>query len=289
MSEMLTWERLEGLERFDGAGAPVLSLYIDLDPALQPTWLYRAEFKDLVDELSGALTKPERNALASEVERVNEFFDWLPDQPGQGLALFSCRPRNLWLAQVVPARVGNHLRFDLRPDVAGLLKLTDEYERFRVALVERDKARFFTVFAGAIEEEQSDTTVLWHLDNVVEHLSTLQRRRHVDRLIIAGPKEATSLLQGALPRVLKTRVAAIVRAGIGALPEQILEATLEVERRMAAAEEDPVANEVLETAESAGGAIGRPEGILDALWAAGARTLEESVTSMSLENLRRAS
>jgi hypothetical protein len=251
--------------------------------------LYRAEFKDLVDELSGELTELERNALASEVERVNEFFDWLPDQPGAGLALFSCGPRNLWLAQVVPARVGNHLTFDVRPDVAGLLKLTDEYERFCVALVGRDKARFFTVFAAAIEEEEKDTHAPWPLKNVVEQLSTLQRRGRFDRLIIAGAPEATSLLQATLPRVLKTRVAAIVRAGIDARAEQILEATLDVERRIAAAEEDRLVNEVVETGESDGGAVWGPLETLDAPWVGGTRLPDESATSMSVENLRKAS
>jgi hypothetical protein len=125
---MVTWERIEELEQFDSAGAPVLSLYMDLNPALQPTWLYRAELKDLVEEISGGLDEPARSALAGEVDRVSGWLEWLPEEsrPEMGLALFACTPRGLWWAEIVPTRVGHHLTFGVRPDIADLLPLVEE-------------------------------------------------------------------------------------------------------------------------------------------------------------------
>ena len=97
-----------------------------------------------------------------------------------------------------------------------------------MALVSKDTARLFTVFAGAIEEtiafedfvpgktdagglKQSkiqrhhELHVLWHLKKVVAYLSEAEPRHDFDRLILMGPVEATSELQEILPHVLKTR------------------------------------------------------------------------------------
>jgi len=51
-----------------------------------------------------------------------------------------------------------------------------------------------------------------------------------DRLIVAGPREATSELQELLPTQLADRVAAVVPAELFASGAEILEMTLEIER-----------------------------------------------------------
>jgi hypothetical protein len=40
------------------------------------------------------------------------------------------------------------------PDLAPLLRLLDEHERYAVALVDKEKARLFSVFLGEIEVER---------------------------------------------------------------------------------------------------------------------------------------
>jgi peptide subunit release factor 1 (eRF1) len=293
---MLSSEDVEQLERFDGAGARVLSLYLNLDPTRQVTRSYRIELKDLVREASATLTKAERNNLASEVGRAAEFLDRPGEPQGRGLILFSCAPRDLWLARFVSVPVRDHLAFDVRPDIAGLLELVDDYERFAVVLVSKDKARVFTVFAGAIEEidafedfvpgktdagalKQSkiqrhhELHVLWHLENVVAKLSKLHSRRHFDRLIIMGPVEATTELQQILPHVLETRVAAVVRAEEDITNAEILEKALDVERRIEADAEDRLVGQVVETARSGGRATCGIDPTLEALWLGDIRTL----------------
>ena len=293
---MLSWEQLEELERFDGAGARVLSLYLNLESQRHATRSDRIEFKNLVKELSETLTKSERHNLSREADRVAEWLDRHNQRHGLGMFVFSCTPRNLWLTQFVNVPVSDHLAFDVRPDIAGLLELLDEYERFAVALVSKDKARIFTVFAGAIEEmdvfkddvpgkidagvlKQSkierhhDLHVMWHLRKVVAHLSKLQLRRNFDRLIIMGPVEATTELQRNLPRVLKTRVAAIVPADEDATQAEILEQALEVERRIEADAEERLVGEVIETARSGARATCGVDATLEALWAGDIRTL----------------
>jgi peptide subunit release factor 1 (eRF1) len=293
---MLSWEQLEQLERFDGAGARVLSLYLNLDPTRQTTRSYRIEFKDLAKEVSETLTETERDDLAREVQRVTEWFDRRDEPQGRGLILFSCTPRDLWLSCFVNVPVRDHLAFDVWPDIAGLLELFDDYERFAVVLVSKDKARLFTVFAGAIEEidafedwvpgktdagalnqskiqRHHELHVLWHLKKVVAHLSKLQSRRNFDRLIIMGPVEAATEFQQILPHVLKTRVAAVVRAEEDVSNAEILGKALEVERRIEADAEDRLVSQVVETAGSGGRATCGIDPTLEALWAGDIRTL----------------
>jgi peptide subunit release factor 1 (eRF1) len=254
------------------------------------------EFDDLVKQTSDRLPKPERKQLASEVDRVQKWFDGITRPHGLGLVVFSCTPRDLWLTDSVPVAVRNHLAFEARPDVAGVLELTDDHERFAIALVSKDKARVFTVFAGEIEEidafrdfvpprtdgraarlshvqRHHDMHVLWHLKKVVEQLSALYRRRNFDRLIIAGPPEATTELQRLLPPALKTRVAAVIRTDADATNRQILDNALQTQRRIEANAEERLVNEVVETAAAGGPATRGVRSTLEALWIGDVRVL----------------
>jgi peptide subunit release factor 1 (eRF1) len=293
---MLSWEQVEQLHRFDGAGAGVLSLYLDLDPTRQVTRSYRIVFKDLVHHASEARTESARNDLAREATRVIEWFEQLDALQGVGLILFSCTPRELWQTHFVNVPVQDHLAFDVRPDIAGLLEIVDDYERFAVALVSKSKARIFTVFAGAIEEidvfesfvpgktdaggtKQSKSQrhhelhVLWHLKKVVARVLTLQSRHNFDRLIVMGPVEATAELQELLPDALKTRVAAVVHAEEDATKAEIREHALEVERRIEAESEERLVRDVVTMAGSGARATCGIDPTLEALWVADVRTL----------------
>jgi peptide subunit release factor 1 (eRF1) len=293
---MLSWEQIEQLDGFDGAGARVLSLYLDLDPTRHATRAWRIVYKDLVKEAAAPLTEAERDDLAREATRVTEWFDRLDTPQGRGLILFSCTPRALWVTSFVHVPVRDHLAFDVRPDIAGLLELLDDYERFAVVLVSKDKARLFTVFAGAIEEidvfkdfvpgktdagalNQSKIQrhhglhVLWHLKKVVAHLSTLQFRRSFDRLIIMGPVEATTVLREILPHALETRIAAVVPAEEDASHAELLKYALEVEHRIEADAEDRLVRDVVEMAGSGARATCGVDATLEALWVRDVRTL----------------
>ena len=80
--------------------------------------------------------------------------------------MFTCTPHVLWRAEFLAARAPNHLAFEPRPDVAPLLRIMDEYERYAVALVDKTCARLFSVFMGEIEESDAlrDTDAVGRTD-----------------------------------------------------------------------------------------------------------------------------
>jgi peptide chain release factor subunit 1 len=292
---MVTEEQIEELRAFDGRGAPVLSIYLGLDPERRVRRSYRVVLEDLVKQAGERVEGPARKALAGEASRVEE---WLENHepPGKGLALFSCSPHGLWRAHALNVRVMDHLVFEPRPDVAPLLELLDEYERYAVALVDKETARLFTVFLGEIEEasvltdpvqgkhdqgglsqakyqHHHEVHVHWHLRRVAHRLAELLRQRRFDRLVLAGPAEATSALRRLLPRALAHRVVAVVPAKAFASAAEILELTLEVERSVEREVEERLLGELLDRVAPGGRATLGVTATLEALWADLVQTL----------------
>jgi peptide chain release factor subunit 1 len=292
---MLTPEDIEQLEAFDGRGARVLSTYLDLDPERQRRHAYRIAFEDLVKATRETLEEPAREELSREVVAVQA---WLASEKpaGKGLALFSCTARGLWQVQVLHVRVRDHLTFEPKPDVAPLLELLDEHERYAVALVDKEKARVFTVFMGEIQDREvlkddvpgkhdqggasqahhqrhHELHVHWHVKRVAQRLADLLRRRRFDRLILSGPEEATTALRGLLPDALARRVVAVVPGKMTASDAEVLSTTLEVEREVEREAEEHVLTQLLDTAGPGGQATLGVVATLDALWADVVQTL----------------
>jgi peptide chain release factor subunit 1 len=292
---VLSREQIEQLERFDGGEACVLSLYLSLAPTTQVEHSYLTVFLDLVRQVSRSLDETRRAQFMTEVDRITRWLEANPPQ-GKGLAIFTCEPTGLWQAHTLPAGVRDHLDFQRRPYLEPLLDVLDEYERYAVVLVDKEKARLFTVFLGAIEESKSfkdfvpgkrnnggpsqanfqrhhETHVYWHVKRVAECLTELFRRRPFDRLILAGPEEPTSELRRLLPRALAHRLVATIQAEMFAAPAQILERTLEIERQVERSVEERLLGELFETADAGGGATYGAARTLEALWLGKVQTL----------------
>jgi peptide subunit release factor 1 (eRF1) len=208
-------------------------------------------------------------------------------------------PGGLWRAEAFAVPIASHVTFDPNPDVAPLLELLDEYERYAVAVVDKEKARLLTVFAGEVEDSElfrdfvfgktdqgglsqpdyqrhHETHVHWHLEKVVRRLADLHRRRRFDRLILAGPSEATAELRRLLPATLERRVVAMIGTELFASDHEILARTLDIERLVERRAEERLLDEIIDLA----GPAGRPtlglEPTLAALWSASVRTLAVS-------------
>jgi peptide subunit release factor 1 (eRF1) len=286
---------LERLARFDSGGAPVLSVYLGLDPARQVERAYRAAFRDLVRDARERLGGAGREELDGEVARVNA---WLEGQAprGLGLAIFSCSPRGLWQDIFLPVEVRDRLTFDPQPDITPLVEIVDDYERYAVALVDKERSRLFTIFMGEIEETERfadwvpgkhqqggpsqanfqrhhEAHVYRHLKHVAGALAELQRRRSFDRLVLAGPEEVTGELRWILPRALAHRVVAVIPGETSARPAEILERTLAIERQVEREAEDRLVDQILEAAGAGGRATCGVSPTLEAVWLDQVQTL----------------
>ena len=290
VDHMLKHEEIEQLAEFHAKGAGVLSVYLDLDPSTRVRCVYCIAFEDLVKDAQILPSEAARPQFSDEVARVRAFIE--TERPrGKGLAVFTCSPHALWRAEFLAVRVPNHLVFEPKPDVAPLLWVMDEYERYAVALVDKRRARLFTVFMGEIEETDAlrDTDAIgrtdqggWsqaryqrhheahvysHLKTVAQRLADLYRRRRFDRLILAGPEEAATELRRVLPRPLAQRVVAVIPADIDASVRDILDRTLSVERLRERDDEERLVRQLVDLAGPGGRSVLGVRPTLAALWA----------------------
>jgi peptide subunit release factor 1 (eRF1) len=267
---MLRPETIEHLARFDAGREKVLSVYLDLQPERRLRRAWAIALEDHVRELSRDLDKDERARLSEEAQRVAAWVDGTRIS-GQGVAVFACTPGHLWEPYVLPDRVGDIAAWQRMPHLEPFLAIVDRHERFVVAVVDKRRARLFDVFMGQIElrEEFEDDVpgktdtggpaqariqrhhedhVMRHLNRVVAELEALDERDQFKRLVIAGPEEATSALCDRLPKPLARRVAAVARFETAASPAEVLEMTLEVERRIRQEAEIGLVEDVIERA-----------------------------------------
>ena len=288
-------EQIKRLASFNSRGACVLSAYLNLAPQYQVQRAYQMAFKDLTHELRDQLDAPRRAALEAESTRVAQWLDANPPQ-GRALAIFSCTPAGLWKTFNLHVPVRTRLAFEATPYVGPLLDLLDEYERYAVALVDKQKARFFSVFLGEIQEHDDfkdfvpgkhaqggvsqanfqrhhEAHVFRHLKRAADYLANAYRQRLFDRLILAGPEEASSELRRLLPRALASRVVAVIPAETFAGTHEILERTLEIERQVERTAEDRILSELLDTAAAGGLATVGLDRTLEALFLGEVRTL----------------
>lgn len=227
--------------------APLLSLYADVNPANPDNagraWLVRV--KNTLRSLSLPRDLPEKVIEALEFERPE----------ARTCALFAGKDllRMYTLRVDLPVVDLAHGRVDARwgePYVFPLVYMIDEYERYGVVFVDRERWRFYDVFLGDIDE-RADAFLELHSDQsrklekrpavrlvqgavlrggaegdrFERHVEALAHRfykraahlleklvdtAHTDWLILMGPNEDTHHFEQCLPRALRTRTAGLV-------------------------------------------------------------------------------
>ncbi len=285
---MIGSQQLHTLLTFSAEQDGVLSVYLNLEPSRHIRRSYRVVFADLAKQLREHLDEAGRDRLEREVERIEQHLEAEPPR-GKSLVAFSCTPRGFWQVYHLPVPVADGLYFGPTPYLRPLLDVLDEHERYAVALVDKEKARLFTVYLGEIEEERDladfvpgkhdqggwsqanyqrhhEAHVHWHLKRVAEALAALHRRQPFDRLVLAGPEEATSELRRLLPRTLVARLVGVFRAEIFASEAEILRQTQEIERQVERAAEEQLVVDLLEQAAPWGRATCGVAPTLDAIW-----------------------
>jgi len=241
--------------------SPVLSVYLDVDPGKAGNQKrgFEAALEDMLRGIAPRADPAPSESFSADAERVRRYIAALEPR-GKGAIAFSEAAENFFWAREIRVPLRNQARWSDTPYVVPLLAILDEHERYGVVLMDRARARLFTVFLGEIEEHEdlmalppvgrvnatgtdqwlsqrrfqshAEAHVHRHLKRAAEALDKLVDRYGFDRLLLAGPAETA----GQLPRLLSKRVRARVAARLAlpaeASPAQVLDATLEIERRV---------------------------------------------------------
>jgi len=276
---MISRDEVEGLMRREvRPGSPVLSVYLDTDQSQEINIErgFETVLKDMLREINQRLDKDEKGKFQADAERVQRFVKEEYHDVKRGLVIFCDQSEDLFQHIELNVRVRSVARWDDTPYVRPLVELLDEYERYCVALADRERARLFTIYLGEIEEHReteasadvrhikssgldhlrsqmnierkADEHAHWHFKHVVEWLSWLARKYEFDRLVLAGTDEATSHISALLPTRLQPRVVRRMNMPLDVSDAYVLEETLKVEQEVEREREQELVRELLEAA-----------------------------------------
>jgi len=250
---VLTEADVRELAGFKGEEAPVTSVYLDVDGAR----LVRRQ--DLVHELDLLLREVRRRhgdngSVGADLRRIEELVRVGIDRSHvRGLAVFSCSAHDFWRVVELPVAVRSQAVVNHSPAIRQLESIIDEYERFGVLLVDKQRARMFVYELGELIESselfeelprQEDDGRSIRKDGVRDHVAAMAHThlRHAadvafrvfqgngfDRLIVGAPDEIANEIESLLHPYLQERLAARCHVRIDASAEEIRQAALEVE------------------------------------------------------------
>ncbi|MFI5322536.1 MAG: hypothetical protein ACHQ6U_03160 [Thermodesulfobacteriota bacterium] len=130
---------------------PITSLYLKLGPRERGNFRYTIKLKnlekDLRDEIAGrGLSKAVLESVESDLSKIHSFVDSGNDlSECRGIAIFSCSNGGLWEMLKLPSVYRNQLIIDRSPAIGQLIKVYDEYSRIVTVLIDRKKARIFSI------------------------------------------------------------------------------------------------------------------------------------------------
>lgn len=270
-------EELNELARFNPRGLLVASLYLNVDGRRFTKRGYLAVFRDEAREARIRLDQRDlsddaRRSLDQDLDRLEAFLDHEYQRDGaRGLVVYACHGVGFWRAYSFPLSVKTNLVIDHTPYVRPLHALLEDYPRFCVALVDREKARLFELFLGEIEEiatiqsevpdqvraggfegyeekriaRHIEDHLLRHLKAVAGSLEDLNRRRRFHRLILAGNREVVGALEDLLPSSLKGKIVERMGMDLHLSESEIRKQTLSVAERVEREGEERLVEQLL--------------------------------------------
>jgi len=140
---MLTERDLQELLDFK-AQRPVLSVYLNTDPTLGSSDVYKLKLRSKLKEVD----------LKDDVTAIERYFDHEYDWSGRSIAVFSCASENFFRAYPLFVPVRSRLRVDTRPHVKPLADLLDSYGGYGVVIIDKQGARVFSFHLGKLREQE---------------------------------------------------------------------------------------------------------------------------------------
>ena len=264
-------EAVPTLERLPSPTGRVLSVYLDTSPARMAGQAYLLTYRDAIRALRATLDAGEQALFETAVGQAEAYLSSAPVARHHGMAVFASGGEGYLYAVGLPDAPTERVDWDQQPRITPLESIVDDSERIAVVLFDSERARMFSIFMGSIEVEQQfrddvpakQATGGWyslaqtnmarhredhvrrHAERTVRALMRLLRERSFDRLLIAGPDEALTVLRRELPRPLRSRLAGELQLEVFASDAQVLAATRGAAERLERESEKHIVDELM--------------------------------------------
>jgi peptide chain release factor subunit 1 len=299
----LTHEAVRELAGFKGGKSPVVSVYLDVDGRRYPRARdYEVQLEHLVRTANGSATS---EATAEDVRRIESFVRAGVDRSHtRGLAIFSAVGAGLWRVIALPVPVRNQITVNQSPQIRQLEALLDEYHRFGVLLVDRQRTRLFVFELGQLvdkseqidelprHEDQGDIErdqirdhkaahAHQHLRRAAQLAFHVHQQQALDHLILGVPDEVRPDLERELHSHFRDRIAARLTLPTSARDDDIRAAALAVEEELRRNRHAALVARLREAAGAAG--AGGAAGLASVLAALSAKRVESLLVSEDYE------
>ncbi len=266
---MITDKELQELVDFESQEAPVLSLYLNVDPTQRTRDEYRLSLRNL-------LKKAEAEADSEDIAEVTKYFDFQYNWQGKGVAVFSCQRESFWRAYSLPVPVDDGVFVSSKPYIRPLTHIFDEYQRYGVVLVGREGARLFIFNLGQLEETQGtmgqtpkrhkqggwaasrhqrheDEIAHRNLRDAVELTAKFCEEGKCKYLVLGGTDDNLALFQGMLPKAVRERVVGTFSIDTAAPENEVLDRSLPVIHEAIRRRKEALVEQLITAAKSKGG------------------------------------
>ncbi|MEP6775714.1 MAG: hypothetical protein ABJA50_08975, partial [Chloroflexota bacterium] len=231
----------------------VLSAYLPTPPVQVLGQKYLVRFREECKAIRQVLEKTsrgERLSFETSFSSIEEYLTTVLDPRHPGVAVFAAAERGYLYAVPLPERPPTMVVWGSQPILAPLEEVLDEHERVAFVMADRRRARLFTIYLGAIEEQREFESadpgtsnisgiagnharhyqehVQRHIRRTVQAAAALQRAQPFDRLILAGPDDVIVMLKDEMPSPLRARFAGTLSIALDATDAEVLDAARQV-------------------------------------------------------------
>lgn len=284
---MFSRKDLQELAEYKGTGAPVLSLYLNVDPSQHTTDEYKLALRQLLRDASG-------RAADQDIAAIERFFDLEYDWSGRGVAVFSCHAQAFWRTFSLATPVADQVFVGPKPYVTPLARLWDTFGRFVVAIVDKQGVRLLLFQVGELVRTEgmmgepvrrlkgggstggrrggTDATAHKHEDEVAARnlkeaaeLTVAFCEAHQPRnLLVGGKAETLKQWKSRLPRVWADRVIGTFAADMTMSENEVRDKALKILSEVEHEHEIALADAVITAAAKGKGGVVRLDDTLSA-------------------------
>jgi len=226
---------LQRLIAYNGSPSPILTIYFRLfsSKIKQDDSLNQRLEKIIMQEL----TSQQREEMKSNIEYILGFLEnYQPSNYEKTLAIFS-GGSNLFEVLHLPYEIEPMIKFSHDPYLDPLLQAQEDSRRFLIILNDREKALFYTIYSGTLEDQEAvtsgehvpqDVKGRWpesphaqrddkvqrhihdylsrHYDFIAGKAAQFINRKPITGVVLGGHKDQMSQFEKHLPKHLRDKV-----------------------------------------------------------------------------------
>lgn len=245
---MFNQAELKKLNSIESNQYKFVSLYLNIDQAVNSTEKIEIKLKNLVKKAGSELND-------KFISRIEEQINRAIQERYKGIVFFIGKNEEDFKYYTFNKSFNSSVHIENNLHITPLQKLLDEYEKYGVVVLDKEKTRFFTVYLGEIREVEelddyypghhaqggwsqkryqghTEDHLLKHLENTANMVFKIWKKEKFNRLILGGTTQLTKKLFDKLPNELREKYVGSFKTELFKSLEHMLKQSLRIEEKI---------------------------------------------------------